>query len=201
MRQQEGIAADPCIDCIGPLPSSTIPPSPYSTDRIKPVWGGMARARGNLVLVGRVPPGRRMWTVPLMRCVHRVSSRTGINRTAVLVAAGLLLGVASLRAHHGLAAFDTKHTVRMEGTVTKFEWINPHAYIYADLKDENGKVANWKLEMGSLGMLTRFGGWSPDTVKPGDKVTVQGFRAKDGSPYMSLGKIWLPNGQTLLGAP
>lgn len=123
------------------------------------------------------------------------------ERGAVLVVAGLLLGVPSVWAHHGLAAFDTKHTVRMQGTVTKFEWINPHAYIYADLTDENGKVANWKLEMGSLGMLTRFGGWSPNTVKPGDKVTVQGFRAKDGSPYMSLGKIELPNGQTLLGAP
>src|SRR5215469_2967605 len=132
------------------------------------------------------------------RCCRTMLNR---ERGAVLVVAGLLLGVPSLWAHHGLAAFDTKHTVRMQGTVTKFEWINPHAYIYADLTDENGKVANWKLEMGSLGMLTRFGGWTPNTVKPGDKVTVQGFRAKDGSPYMSLGKIELPNGQTLLGAP
>jgi hypothetical protein len=130
-----------------------------------------------------------------------VLSMLNRERAAVLVVAGLLLGVPSLWAHHGLAAFDTKHTVRMQGTVTKFEWINPHAYIYADLTDENGKVANWKLEMGSLGMLTRFGGWTPNTVKPGDKVTVQGFRAKDGSPYMSLGKIELPNGKTLLGAP
>jgi len=120
---------------------------------------------------------------------------------AVLVVVGLLLGVPSLWGHHGLAAFDTTHTVKMQGTVTDFQWINPHAYIYADLKDENGKVANWKLELGSLGMLTRFGGWSPNTVKRGDAVTVQGFRAKDGSPYMSLGKIVLPNGQSLLGAP
>src|SRR6516162_5256753 len=139
----------------------------------------------------------------LRRNSGRVLGRTMLNRKrgAVMAVAGLLLGVPSLSAHHGLAAFDTKHTVRMQGTVTKFEWINPHAYIYADLTDENGKVANWKLEMGSLGMLTRFGGWTPNTVKPGDKVTVQGFRAKDGSPYMSLGKIELPNGQTLLGAP
>lgn len=113
----------------------------------------------------------------------------------------LLLATPSLWGHHGLAAFDTTHTVKMQGTVTEFQWINPHAYIYADLKDDKGKEANWKLEMGSLGMLTRFGGWTPTTVKKGDQVTVQGFRAKDGSPYMSLGKIWLPNGQTLLGAP
>lgn len=115
--------------------------------------------------------------------------------------AGVLLSVSSLWAHHGLAAFDTTHTVKMEGTVTGLEWINPHAFIYADLKDEKGKVANWKLELGSLGMLTRYGGWSPTTVKRGDRVTVQGFRAKDGSPYMSLGRIWLPNGQSLEGKP
>ena|SRR3974377_2114810 len=135
---------------------------------------------------------------------HRPSrSKTVMSRAigSILVIALVLLGVRSLRAHHGLAAFDTTHTVKMQGTVTEFQWINPHAYILADLKDENGKVANWKLEMGSLGMLTRFGGWTPTTVKRGDQVTVQGFRAKDGSPYMSLGKILLPNGQTLLGAP
>jgi|SRR5580692_1987632 hypothetical protein len=118
-----------------------------------------------------------------------------------LVALGVLWCVPVLRAHHGLAAFDTTHTVKMQGTVTEFQWINPHAYIFADLTDDKGKVANWKLEMGSLGMLTKFGGWTKDTVKPGDKVTVQGFRAKDGSAYMSLGKIVLPNGQSLLGAP
>jgi hypothetical protein len=118
-----------------------------------------------------------------------------------VVTLGILLGVPVLRAHHGLAAFDTTHTVKMQGTVTEFQWINPHAYIFADLTDDKGKVANWKLEMGSLGMLTKFGGWTKDTVKPGDKVTVQGFRAKDGSAYMSLGKIVLPNGQSLLGAP
>jgi hypothetical protein len=138
----------------------------------------------------------------LMRCLPRPSSGTMMKRKlrAVLVV-GLLLGVPSLWAHHGLAAFDTTHTVKMEGTVTDFQWINPHAYIFADLKDENGKVANWKLELGSLGMLTRFGGWTRNTVKRGDRVTVQGFRAKDGSPYMSLGKIVLPDGRTLLGAP
>jgi hypothetical protein len=79
--------------------------------------------------------------------------------------AGALLGAASLWAHHGLAAFDTTHTVKMQGTVTDIQWINPHAFIFADLK------------------------------------TVQGFPAKDGSPYMSLGRIWLSNGQSLEGKP
>lgn len=118
-----------------------------------------------------------------------------------LLSAGLLLGMVSAWAHHGLAAFDTTHTVRMEGTVTGIEWMNPHAFVYADLTDSNGKVANWKLELGSLGMLTKYGGWTETTVKKGDHVKVQGFVAKDGSPYMSLGRIWLPDGRSLEGKP
>jgi len=119
---------------------------------------------------------------------------------AVLAAVGLLLSAASLWAHHGNALFDMTHTVRMQGTVTDFQWINPHALIHADLKDENGKVANWKLELGSLGMLSRFG-WSRNTVKRGDWVTAEGFRAKDGSAYMCLANIDLPNGQSMRGSP
>jgi hypothetical protein len=122
-------------------------------------------------------------------------------RAALLVASVVALGAIPLSAHHGLAAFDTTRTVKMEGTVTNIEWINPHAFIYADLKDDTGKVANWKLELGSLGMLTKYGGWTESTVKRGDHVIVQGFRAKDGSPYMSLGRIWLPDGRSLEGKP
>ena len=121
------------------------------------------------------------------------------RRGALFIA--VLLGAVGLWAHHGLAAFDTTHTVRMEGTVTGLEWVNPHAFIYADLKDDKGKVANWKLELGSLGMLTKYGGWTESTVKKGDHVTVQGFVAKDGSPYMSVGRIWLPDGRSLEGKP
>ena len=113
---------------------------------------------------------------------------------------GVLLGVASLWAHHGLAPFDMSHSVKMQGTVTDFQWKYPHAFIHADLKDENGKVANWALECGALEMLSRFG-WNPNTVKRGDQVTVEGFRAKDGSPYMSLLNIDLPNGQSRRGNP
>jgi len=138
----------------------------------------------------------------LMQSLHRPSSRTVMNRKvwAVLAAVGLSLGAASLWAHHGNAPFDMTHTVRMQGTVTDFQWINPHALIHADLKDENGKVGNWKLEMGSLGMLSRFG-WSRNTVKRGDRVTAEGFRAKDGSAYMCLVSIDLPNGQSMRGSP
>lgn len=137
-----------------------------------------------------------------IRGLHRPWSRTLVNRTvaALLAVAGFSFGAASLWAHHGNAPFDMTHSVRMKGTVTDFKWINPHALILADLNDEKGKVANWKLEMGSLGMLSRFG-WSRNTVKRGDQVTAEGFRAKDGSAYMCLVSIDLPNGQSMRGSP
>lgn len=123
-----------------------------------------------------------------------------MNRRVAAVVAALLLCVPLALAHHGLARFDTSHMVTMKGTITRFDWINPHSYVYADITDEHGKSANWMLECGSLGMLSRFG-WNPTTVKKGDKVTVYGFIAKDGSPYMALQKIDLPNGKSLPGEP
>ena len=121
-----------------------------------------------------------------MQCNQQRSLWGKMSRrlAAVLLAATVLLAMPALWAHHGLAAFDTTHTVKMEGTITSVEWINPHAFIYCDIKDANGKVANWKLELGSLGMLTKYGGWTETTVKRGDHVTVQGFVAKDGSPAL-----------------
>jgi hypothetical protein len=119
----------------------------------------------------------------------------------VAIVLGFLLAVSSGWAHHGLAAFDTTHTVRLEGKVTEFQWINPHAFIFADLTDDNGKKANWRLELGSLGMLTKYGGWTKTTVKRGDPIRVQGFVAKDGTPYMSVGRVWLTGGRTLEGKP
>jgi hypothetical protein len=123
---------------------------------------------------------------------------------AIRTLLAFMLSVPLVFAHHGLARFDTTHIVTMKGTITRFDWINPHAYVYADITDDHGKTANWMLECGSLGMLSRFG-WSPDIlkniIKKGDRVTVYGFIAKDGSPYMALQKIDLPNGKSLPGEP
>lgn len=129
--------------------------------------------------------------------------RTAMSRKSgiAVVVAAVIFCATTLWAHHGLAEFDTTHTVKMQGRVTDFQFINPHSFIFADIKDEHGKIVNWKLELGSLGMLTRYGGWTKDTVKRGDQITVQGFLAKDGSPYFSVGRIWLPNGQSLEGKP
>jgi hypothetical protein len=124
--------------------------------------------------------------------------RRGVRLAAIL---GIMLTVNSVWAHHGLAAFDITRTVKMDGTVTDFQFINPHAFIFADMTDDKGKKANWRLELGSLGMLTKYGGWTATTVKRGDRIRVQGFLAKDGSPYMSVGRIWLPDGRSLEGKP
>ena len=112
----------------------------------------------------------------------------------------VLAGASNLWAHHGLALFDATHIVTMKGTVTAFEWINPHPHIYANVTDDHGKVVKWLLECGSPLMLTRFG-WTKSSVKAGDRVTIFGFRAKDGSPYMHLERIELPDGKALVGFP
>ena len=122
-------------------------------------------------------------------------------RFGALLLIGMLVGTTLLRAHHGLAAFDTTHTVRMEGNVTEFQWINPHAFIFADLTDDKGHKANWRCELGSLGMLSKYGGWTATTVKRGDLIRIQGFPAKDGSHYLSVGRVWLTGGRTLEGKP
>ena len=129
-----------------------------------------------------------------------ILQRASLNPRVAIIAAVILLSVPFGQAHHGLARFDTTHIVTVKGTITRFDWINPHAYVYADITDAQGKTANWMLECGSLGMLSRFG-WSLDVVKKGDKVTVYGFVAKDGSAYMALQKIDLPNGKSLPGEP
>ena len=102
-----------------------------------------------------------------------------------LVVAGmaLLVGVTGVSAHHSFSAeFDASKTFKFTGPVTKVEWMNPHTFFYIDVKDEKtGKVTNWAMEMGSPNGLMR-NGWTRNTMKIGDVVTVEGSMAKDGSP-------------------
>jgi Family of unknown function (DUF6152) len=103
----------------------------------------------------------------------------------VLMVAGLalLVGVSGVAAHHSFSAeFDASKTFKYTGPVTKVEWMNPHTFFYIDVKDEKtGKVTNWAMEMGSPNGLMR-NGWTRNTMKIGDVVTVEGSMAKDGSP-------------------
>jgi len=94
---------------------------------------------------------------------------------------GMILGTGSAIAHHSFAAeFDANKAVTQKGIVTKIEWQNPHTYFYLDVTGPDGKVVNWGWEMGSPNGLMRMG-WTRNTLKIGDSVTVEGSQAKDGN--------------------
>jgi hypothetical protein len=117
----------------------------------------------------------------------------------ILFALGAVLLVATApeaRAHHATASFDMEHSMTLKGTVTGFDWTNPHVYIYVDVKNEKGAAEKWSVEMASTGMLARAG-WRRDTVKAGDEITVSGNRAKDGRPFLHFSKLVFANGQEL----
>jgi hypothetical protein len=117
--------------------------------------------------------------------------------TAIL---GLVVLVASAYAHHGFVSwFDMSRSITVKGTVTSFDWTNPHSYIYFDVKDEKGATQKWSAELGAVAMLARAG-WKKDTVKPGDEITLIGNPAKDAKPLMHLDKIVFANGQELATA-
>jgi hypothetical protein len=130
----------------------------------------------------------------------RTSTR---NRLVVFPVTAVLLLLAlagSAYAHHGFVSwFDMSKSTTVKGMVTSFDWTNPHAYIYFDVKDEKGNIEKWSAELGALGMLARAG-WSRNTLKPGDEITAIGNRAKDGKPVMHLDKVILANGQELASA-
>ena len=93
-----------------------------------------------------------------------------------------LLCAAPVLAHHSFAAeYDSSKTITVKGVVQKVAWVNPHAYVYVDVKDDNGKVTTWAFESLSPNALM-MGGWNRNSLKAGDLVTVEGYLAKDGKP-------------------
>lgn len=124
------------------------------------------------------------------------------TRLAVVVAvAGLLVTAKPVAAHHAFAAeFDADKPVTLTGAVTRIEWTNPHAWFYIDVTDGTGKVTNWGLEMGSPNGLMRAG-WTRSSMKPGDVVTVEGSRAKNGTNNANARVVTLKTtGQRLFAA-
>jgi len=112
-----------------------------------------------------------------------------------LVILGILLPPLSALAHHGFSVeFDKDNPVTITGTVTKMEFMNPHIYFYLDVKGKDGKTVNWAFEGGPPNVIYRQG-WRKDTLKPGDTVTVKGFRAKDGTHLAAAGTVVLPDGR------
>ena len=96
----------------------------------------------------------------------------------------LLAAIAPVAAHHSFSAeFDVTKPFKMTGVVTKVSWANPHTFFYIDVTDEKtGKVTNWAMEMGNPNALMRAG-WTRNTMKTGDAVSVEGSLARDGSPF------------------
>lgn len=98
-------------------------------------------------------------------------------------------------AHHSFAAqYDATKTVTLQGTITKVEWMNPHAYFYIDVQDETGKTVNWAVEGGAPNVLYREG-WKPTSLKAGDRVTIMGSRAKNGTNLINATSFKLPDGR------
>jgi hypothetical protein len=100
-------------------------------------------------------------------------------------------------AHHAFSAeFDAKRPVKLRGTVTKMEWINPHSWIHIDVKDDKGKVIAWMVEGGAPNALLRRG-FTKDSLPVGTEILVEGYQAKDGSTRANGRDITLPDGKKL----
>src|SRR4051794_20585738 len=117
-----------------------------------------------------------------------------------LYAAILILAAAPVRAHHSFAAeFDAKKPVELKGTLLDLEWVNPHAWIHMEVKDESGKVTKWDCELGSPNLLMRSG-WRRDSLKKGDAIIVNGSAAKDGSNLANAKTVKLADGTRVFNA-
>jgi Family of unknown function (DUF6152) len=117
---------------------------------------------------------------------------------AALVGAVIFAGAAQIAAaHHSFAAeFDANDPVTLHGTITSMEWINPHSWMHLDVKNDDGTVTEWMVEGGTPNTLLRRG-FTMDNVRPGTEITVEGFRARNGSNRANGADLILPDGKRL----
>ncbi len=117
--------------------------------------------------------------------------------TGWLLAAALLVAAAPVVAHHAFSAeFDATKPVRLQGTITKMEWINPHSWMHVDVTNDDGTVDSWMIEAGPPGALVRRG-WRKDSVQPGTEVFIEGYQALDGTNKANGRDVTLPDGTKL----
>lgn len=117
----------------------------------------------------------------MTRNVNRLA--TGLAASALLIAAGVLNSATPALAHHAFAAeFDADKPVEVKGVITKAKFVNPHSWVYLDVKDGAGAVTNWGFEFGAVNALETRGLKKSD-IRPGDEVVIKGFRSKNGGPF------------------
>jgi len=109
---------------------------------------------------------------------------------------GLTAFVPVAAAHHSTSMYDMENPVSVTGAVKRFEWTNPHAFIFVEVKDKDGQAVEWEVEMMSLNHLRSYG-WVRDTVKPGDIITCTGGRARSGANSMISSLIKLADGRAI----
>jgi Family of unknown function (DUF6152) len=136
-----------------------------------------------------------------MPTIAQEAAQTAAQRAAriIMLAVGILFASVSLWAHHGQAGYNVTGTVTVSGEVTGFQFVNPHSIVNLDVKDEKGETQSWQGELTSPNHLLRAG-WTSETLKPGDKVTMTGFRAKTGANSMWITKISVNGEELKMGA-
>jgi hypothetical protein len=115
---------------------------------------------------------------------------------ASILLLSLALSPAPAFAHHSTAMYNMTNPVTVTGVVKRFEWTNPHAFIYLEVTDESGKKVEWTVEMMSLNHLKTYG-WSHSLIKPGDVISCTGGPARSGDPVMLTSLVKLPDGRMI----
>jgi Family of unknown function (DUF6152) len=118
-----------------------------------------------------------------------------------VIAVGLLAVSIPANAHHGVAGYDLTKTITLHGTVTKFDWSNPHIVVHMDAKNANGEVQNWTIELAAPTHMSRAG-WTKNVMKAGDDIIAEVHPAQNGAPVGISGTVTFQlkivvNGQTL----
>jgi hypothetical protein len=120
-----------------------------------------------------------------------------IKRSRAGIGLAVLLAAAPLAAHHSAAAeFDQSKIIKLQGTVTKMEWINPHAWLHIDVKGQDGKVEPWDIESAAPNSLLRRG-WTKNSLLPGTEIAVSGWLARDGSKTINGREITFKDGRSM----
>ena len=118
------------------------------------------------------------------------------RRTFLTAGLGVLVSSGIAQAHHSTAMYDMANPVTVKGTVKRFEWTNPHAFIFLEVKDDKGGTTEWEIELMSLNHLRSYG-WVRNTVKVGDVIAATGGAARSGAPSMIAGVVELPDGRKI----